>query len=158
MKESLSKSVEVHGEPSSFPRTCRLCLAWSADLKMFCARWAYRACLQQIKKYIQIKIYDQYLEHFYKNKTDFVIEYLKNYRTKTGEYYYNLLTELDKKSSWNKTRFAEGKQSSFFTTMHPLPGCLGKGNVETSSLGIIGTSIIFSRPYGSFWLSTPTKT
>jgi hypothetical protein len=49
----------------------------------------------------------------------FLIDYLEKGKTITIEYYFNLLTRLDKKKLSRKDLVCNRKKSSFIRTMHP---------------------------------------
>jgi histone-lysine N-methyltransferase SETMAR len=61
-------------------------------------------------------------------------DYLEKGKTITGEYYSNLLTRLDKKNSWEKTRFAKEK-NHLSSGQCTLPQkCFGNGKINGSAL------------------------
>jgi len=85
------------------------------------------------------------------------VYYLQKGKTITGEYYSNLLTRLDKKNSWGKTRFAKEKNHLSSGQCTRPQKCFGNAKIKGSALWIVGTSTLFPR-FGSLWLLSLPKT
>jgi len=127
-------------------------------MKKLCARWVPRL-LTADQKCTNMKISQGKImpSVFWDAEGILFIDYLEKSKTVTREYYSNLLNRLDKKNSWEKTRFPKEKYHLSSGQCTRPQKCFGNGKIKGSALWIAGTSYFPDFAPSDFYLFLKLK-